>query len=155
MAAEAAGPVDLVHGRIGFLLRLGCRRAGGGDGEHASAGGDDLAILHSGAGMKHLATLPDATRVCCTHEYTLSNLRFAAAVEPDNEALARYTATARHLRLMEQPTLPSTLALERQINPFLRTRLATVIRAVQGQDASASDELSVFAALRRWKNEFK
>ncbi len=107
------------------------------------------------ASLDTLAALPDATRVCCTHEYTLSNLKFAGVVDPGNEALARYTASVQGLRQRQQPTLPSTLALERQINPFLRTRQAAVMQAAQGFDASARDAVSVFAALRQWKNEFR
>ena len=107
------------------------------------------------ASLDTLAALPDNTRVCCTHEYTMSNLRFAAAVDPTNQALARYTAAAQALRSQQQPTLPSTILMERQINPFLRTRQAAIIQAVQGFDASAHDEVSIFAALRQWKNEFQ
>ena len=107
------------------------------------------------ASLDTLAALPDTTRVCCTHEYTLSNLKFAGVVDPANETLAHYTTTARDLRAAQQPTLPSTLGLERQINPFLRTRQAALIQAAQGFDASARDEVSIFAALRRWKNEFQ
>ena len=107
------------------------------------------------ASLDKLAALPDTTRLCCTHEYTLSNLKFACAVDPANEALARYTATAQGLRSRQQPTLPSTILLERQINPFLRSRQAAVIQSVQAFDASASDEVSIFAALRQWKNQFK
>lgn len=107
------------------------------------------------ASLDTLAALPEATRVCCTHEYTLSNLKFARAVDPGNQALARYTATAQGLRARHQPTLPSSILLERQINPFLRTRQAAVMQAVQGFDASASDQVSIFAALRQWKNQFQ
>ncbi len=107
------------------------------------------------ASLDALAALPDATRVCCAHEYTLSNLQFARAVDPDNEALARYTQLAQSLRDQQQPTVPSTLSVERQINPFLRTRQAALIRAAQGFDASAHDEVSIFAALRQWKNKFQ
>ena len=107
------------------------------------------------ASLDCLAALPEATRVCCAHEYTLSNLKFANCVEPGNPALARYTASARALRERQQPTLPSTILLERQINPFLRTRQAAVIKAARAFDASSTDEVSTFAALRRWKNEFQ
>ena len=107
------------------------------------------------ASLDKLAALPESTRVCCTHEYTLSNLKFAGVVDPTNQALARYTVTAQALRSRLQPTLPSTILLELQINPFLRTRQAAVIQAAQAFDASASDEVSIFAALRRWKNEFQ
>jgi hydroxyacylglutathione hydrolase len=106
------------------------------------------------ASLDTLAALPDATRVCCAHEYTLSNLKFAYAVEPFNQALTDYTVKAQALRLQRQPTLPSNVLLERQINPFLRTRQATVTQAVQAFDASARDEVSIFAALRQWKNQF-
>jgi len=106
------------------------------------------------ASLDTLAALPDATRVCCAHEYTLSNLKFACAVEPVNQALTDYTVKAEALRSQRQPTLPSSILLERQINPFLRTRQATVTQAVQAFDASAHDEVSIFAALRQWKNQF-
>lgn len=106
------------------------------------------------ASLDTLAALPDATRVCCAHEYTLSNLKFAQAVDPDNQALTQYTAQAQDLRERQQPTLPSTILREREINPFLRTRQAAVIEAAKSHDASASDEVSVFAALRQWKNKF-
>ena len=107
------------------------------------------------ASLDTLAALPDATRVCCTHEYTLSNLKFASAVDPTNKALADYTAKAQSLRARQQPTLPSTILMERQINPFLRTRQATIIQAAKAFDATASDEVSIFAALRQWKNEYQ
>lgn len=107
------------------------------------------------ASLDRLAALPDGTRVCCAHEYTLSNLKFAAAVEPTNRALADYTAKAQALRSRQQPTLPSTIFLERQINPFLRSRQVAVIQAAQRFDASANDEVSIFAALRQWKNQFQ
>lgn len=107
------------------------------------------------ASLDALAALPDRTRVCCTHEYTLSNLKFACAVDPDNQALTRYAAEARALRERQLPTLPSSILRERQINPFLRTRQAAIMHAVQGFDASASGETSIFAALRQWKNQFQ
>ena len=68
---------------------------------------------------------------------------------------ADHTGGARGLREHPQPTLPSTILLERQINPFLRTRQAAVIKAAKAFDASSTDEVSTFAALRRWKNEFQ
>ncbi|TFY98539.1 hydroxyacylglutathione hydrolase [Ramlibacter rhizophilus] len=103
-----------------------------------------------------LAALPGTTRVCCAHEYTLSNLRFARAVEPDNEDLARYQQHCEALRAAGQPTLPSTLAQERAINPFLRTREPAVIRAAHAYNgAHENDEVAVFAAIRQWKNEFR
>jgi hydroxyacylglutathione hydrolase len=102
-----------------------------------------------------LAALPGATRVCCTHEYTLSNLRFARAVEPANQALARYQAECEDKRARKLPTLPSTIAQELEINPFLRVRQADVVTAAQSFDAGADDAVRVLAALREWKNQFK
>jgi hydroxyacylglutathione hydrolase len=107
------------------------------------------------ASLDRLAALPGNTRVCCAHEYTLGNLRFARAVEPANAALQHYTQHCEALRARHQPTLPSTIALERDINPFLRSRLRDVARAVQARDPAAGDEVSIFAALREWKNQFK
>ena len=104
-----------------------------------------------------LAGLPGDTRVCCTHEYTLGNLRFAHAVEPCNLEVIHHLAQCEALRAEHMPTLPSRMALERDINPFLRTRQRTVIRALQARDSrtSTQDEAGIFAALRQWKNEFR
>lgn len=108
------------------------------------------------ASLDRLAALPGATRVCCAHEYTLSNLRFARAVEPGNEKLIHYLSHCEALRSQHQPTLPSTIEQERQINPFLRTREPEVVRAAQAfNGADPGDEAAVFAAIRQWKNEFK
>jgi hydroxyacylglutathione hydrolase len=111
------------------------------------------------ASLDSLAALPGNTRVCCTHEYTLSNLRFARAVEPDNEALAQYEQHCIALRSKGQITLPSSIALERQINPFLRSRLPSIVQAVHQfnthTDANLAHEVACFAALREWKNQFK
>ena len=104
-----------------------------------------------------LAALPGDTHVCCAHEYTLANLRFAQAVEPRNADLTQYTAHCESLRAQGQPTLPSQLAIERRINPFLRSREATVLRAVRehAELSANAGEADVFAALRQWKNDFR
>ncbi|MPM87740.1 Hydroxyacylglutathione hydrolase GloB [bioreactor metagenome] len=104
-----------------------------------------------------LSALPGNTRVCCAHEYTLSNLKFARAVEPSNAALLKYQQECISLRDADKPTLPSSIATERAINPFLRTREAEVAKAAQGFDAGVnpSDAASVMAALREWKNNFR
>jgi hydroxyacylglutathione hydrolase len=108
------------------------------------------------ASLDRLAALPGATRVCCAHEYTLSNLRFARAVEPGNDNLIPYLSHCEALRSQHRPTLPSTIGQERQINPFLRTREPEVVRAAQAfNGADPGDETAVFAAIRQWKNEFK
>ena len=79
--------------------------------------------------LDRLAALPGDTRVCCTHEYTLSNLKFARTVEPGNTALLHYSNQCEALRAGDQPTLPSSIALERDINPFLRVRQPGVAQA--------------------------
>jgi hydroxyacylglutathione hydrolase len=109
------------------------------------------------ASLDALAALPGDSRVCCAHEYTLANLRFAQAVEPGNTDLTQYTAHCESLRAQGQPTLPSQLATERRINPFLRSREATVLRAVREHAELSADagEADVFAALRQWKNDFR
>lgn len=107
------------------------------------------------ASLDKLAALPGNTVVCCTHEYTLSNLRFAMAVEPGNTDLAAYQAQCIHLRQQSQPTLPTSIAQELLVNPFLRTRQATIMAAARHFDASAHDDSAVFAAIRQWKNQFK
>ncbi|MDB5941173.1 MAG: gloB [Ramlibacter sp.] len=108
------------------------------------------------ASLDTLASLPGDTRVCCTHEYTLSNLNFALAVEPDNADLVHYAQHCREVRARGEPTLPSSIGLERRINPFLRTREPAVIRAARAHDArTTEDEAGVFAAIRQMKNEFR
>lgn len=109
------------------------------------------------ASLDALAALPGDTRVCCAHEYTLSNLKFARAVEPGNQALFQYLGHCESLRQAGRPTLPSRMDTERAINPFLRTREATVAQAARGFDAHVDprEPATVLAALRQWKNEFR
>ena len=106
------------------------------------------------ASLTRLAALPDAARVCCAHEYTLGSLRFALAVEPDNTDLLAYQVHARMLRQQLLPTLPSSIGLEKAVNPFLRTHLPKVAHAVRQIDPNADDPVAVFAALRTWKDKF-
>lgn len=72
------------------------------------------------ASLRALGALPDETLVCCGHEYTLSNLRFARHLEPENAALAAFAAKAEAQRARGEPTVPTTIGTERAINPFLR-----------------------------------
>lgn len=106
--------------------------------------------------LDRLAALPGATRVCCTHEYTAANLRFAQAVEPHNAALAARTREVAGLRAADQPSLPVSLSAERTYNPFLRVREPDV-RAAAARFAGGDLEgpVAVFAALRRWKDGFR
>ncbi len=108
------------------------------------------------ASLAQLAALPGNTRMCAAHEYTLSNLRFASAVEPNNPAIAQYTAQCQALRAQSTPTLPAQLANELRVNPFLRCTEPDVARAAREYDPSthSDDATAVLATLRRWKNEF-
>jgi hydroxyacylglutathione hydrolase len=108
------------------------------------------------ASLDRLAALPDDTQVYCAHEYTLSNLRFAAAVEPHNPQIAAALAAVRHSRERDEITLPSTLGRERHINPFLRSREPAVRAAAEQHAGQALPEaVDVFAAVRRWKDGFR
>ena len=128
-------------------------------GDTLFSGGCGRLFEGTSAQMQHslaqLAALPDATRVCCAHEYTLSNLQFARAVEPDNADLMDYSARAHHLRAQGLPTLPSSIGLERQINPFLRCTQPTVAASVCAFDAAAVERDGIFATLRQWKNQYR
>jgi hydroxyacylglutathione hydrolase len=107
------------------------------------------------ASLSRLAELPDSTLVYCAHEYTLSNLRFAVAVEPDNAEVAQRFEQVTQWRAQNRISVPSTLALERMTNPFLR---ASVISVKQKADErSGTDNATpteVFAVLREWKDKF-
>jgi hydroxyacylglutathione hydrolase len=105
--------------------------------------------------LRKLARLPGTTGVYCAHEYTLSNLRFALAVEPANASLQARQRACAALRERGLPTLPSTLDEELATNPFLRVDdpavRAAAARRQPGADASA---VATFAAIRAWKNDF-
>ena len=134
-------------GAITFLVE-GCAFTG----DTLFAGGcgrvfeGDPAMMH--ASLMKLAALPDDTKVYCGHEYTASNLRFAAAVEPANTAVAERAAA------IPSPSVPSRIGDERATNPFLRAAEPAVIAAARERGASG-DPTSVFAAIREWKNNFK
>lgn len=109
-------------------------------------------MLQSLSKFQHLA---EDTVVYCAHEYTQANLAFARAVEPDNETLAEYQQEVAQLRKKDRPTVPTRLSLQYQINPFLRAHEPTVAAAArQKSDESLTDEVSVFAAIRQWKDNF-
>lgn len=107
------------------------------------------------ASLARLADLPQDTKIYCAHEYTASNLRFAAAVEPDSIAVQRRLERTAALRAEGRPSLPSTLALELETNPFLRWDAPAVIAAAQARlGRMPVDATEVFAAIRAWKNGF-
>jgi hydroxyacylglutathione hydrolase len=105
--------------------------------------------------LQALASLPEATRVYCAHEYTLANLAFARAVEPENTTLAWRIAEAEASRARHEPTVPSTLSLELQTNPFLRCAEPALLDALRKQDRlQGGSAPEVFATVRAWKDDF-
>ncbi|MDD3354420.1 hydroxyacylglutathione hydrolase [Zoogloea sp.] len=105
--------------------------------------------------LSRLTALPEATLTYCTHEYTLSNLAFAQAVEPDNPHIARRITECGILRAKGLPTIPFPLGGELLTNPFLRVTQLAVIRQAELHAACALESpVAVFAALREWKNHF-
>ncbi len=109
--------------------------------------------------LQKLAALPMHTRVYCAHEYTMANIAFALAVEPDNQALKLRAAFCNAKRKKGLPTVPSTIKLELETNPFLRTNSASIKHAAALKSGVSIDLLTqnpseVFAILRNWKNTF-
>jgi hydroxyacylglutathione hydrolase len=108
------------------------------------------------ASLRKLAALPAETKVFCAHEYTLSNLRFALAVEPGNPFLQQRVRDETAKRERGMPTVPSTIAVERATNPFLRSAEPAIgaLLAAEGRVQQDAPPLAVFTALRHWKNNF-
>lgn len=107
------------------------------------------------ASLDRLAALPGSTLVCCAHEYTLANARFAMTVDPDNPALRARADEAVAQRQAGQPTLPTSLSSELACNPFLRVDAPTVRAAIEAHAGTMlPDRVAAFAALRGWKDEF-
>ena len=105
--------------------------------------------------LAKIRALPDDTLMYCGHEYTEDNLRFATLAEPDNADIQQRIATARTQRARHEPTLPSTLALEKATNPFLRWDNAELRRnTAQHIQASLDSPADTFAAVRAWKDAF-
>lgn len=128
--------------------------------------------------LDRLAALPADTLVYCAHEYTLSNLRFAVAADPETAEVHERLDEAQRMRGQDLETVPSSIDIERRTNPFLRTREASVRRQIAsrmtaersaaGAQASAadaqataagahtaSDDAKIFAAVRKWKDNFR
>jgi hydroxyacylglutathione hydrolase len=124
------------------LFSAGCGRLFDGTAEQ---------LLHS---LDRLAALPADTWLCPTHEYTVSNLRFASAADPGNPDVAEALNQSLALRARGEFTLPTQVARERQINPFLRCRQPTVVAQALKQGAPDASALSVFTTLRQWKNHY-
>ena len=105
--------------------------------------------------IKKLTELSDSTEIYCTHEYTLSNIKFARTVEPDNQDLANYEKIVEQKLANKQASLPTSIGLEKSINPFLRYNEPKVVQAAQTRSQTPiSNEIEVFAAIRAWKDNF-
>lgn len=107
------------------------------------------------ASLERLRALPDATSVYCAHEYTQANLRFAHAVEPDNSDIRVRLEVVDDLRAAGRITLPTSIALEKRTNPFLRSDVPAVVAAAAAQQGEpVSGGVATFAAIRAWKDRF-
>ncbi|WP_338588793.1 hydroxyacylglutathione hydrolase [Shewanella khirikhana] len=105
--------------------------------------------------LAKIKALPADTQVYCAHEYTQSNLKFAAVVEPDNQALADYIQDVNARRQLGKPSIPTVLATELAINPFLRTEQPQLAAAVSAHwQQAVTDAVTCLALLRRWKDNF-
>jgi hydroxyacylglutathione hydrolase len=108
------------------------------------------------ASLNRLRDLPPETQIFCGHEYTAANLRFALTVEPTNIAALEYQERVQQIRAAGNPSLPSTLNLEIQVNPFLRCGMPGVHSAAEAHAGKRlSDPSEVFAVLRAWKDQFR
>ncbi len=105
--------------------------------------------------LQKFTALPAQTAVYCAHEYTNANLTFAVAVEPLNPELLAYQQTCILIRQQHKPTLPSTIGQECSINPFLRCNIPAIATSIeQHSQHHQPNNVSRFAALRRWKDLF-
>lgn len=105
--------------------------------------------------LQTLKQLADDTNIFCAHEYTLANLQFAFAVEPDNPHLQERIATVKALRKQNIATVPSKLHEEKRTNPFLRCEVSDVKKAAESYAGEAlNSPLAVFKVLRGWKDSF-
>lgn len=105
--------------------------------------------------LQELSQLPDDTLIYCAHEYTLSNIKFARVVDPENDTLEAFEITAQNQRDQNIPTVPTKLGNEKSTNPFLRCENREIIASVQSHCGCLQpDPLSIFTALRNWKNNF-
>lgn len=107
------------------------------------------------ASLTRLSKLPAATKVYCTHEYTLKNLQFAKMVEPQNKAIVQREHAVKQLRVASLPSLPTTIAQELDTNPFLRVDQEAVATAIEDfVGKPISNAAQSFAALRGWKDAY-
>lgn len=100
--------------------------------------------------IEKLSKLPDETNVFCGHEYSLQNLKFGNHVEPDNAAIKEKIEWSKAKRAASEPTVPSTIAEEKQINPFMRVGCDSV-----QQFAKSNDPIETMSIIRKTKDTFK
>jgi len=145
---HTAGHIAYVgHGAVfcgDTLFSAGCGRLFEGTAEQMSAS------------LAKLASLPEDTAVYCAHEYTISNLLFSLAVEPDNAESRAYLEECRARRARDQATVPSNIRRERNVNPFLRCHQETVKQAAEAHAGRGLNrDTEVFAVIRQWKDGFR
>ncbi|MGC4093685.1 MAG: hydroxyacylglutathione hydrolase [Polyangiaceae bacterium] len=104
---------------------------------------------------QRLASLPDATRVYCGHEYTAKNLEFAAFMEPGNQSVREKAARVAAQRARGEPSVPSTIAEERLTNPFMRCQSPEIIEQVRAELSAEASPSAVLGAVRRAKDRYK
>lgn len=107
------------------------------------------------ASLAKLAALPEETQVYCAHEYTVANLKFGLAVEPDNAEAASHLGHCEDLRSRDEATVPSNIRRERNVNPFLRCHRHTVKQAAERRAGRGLNPTEVFTVIRQWKDGFK
>jgi hydroxyacylglutathione hydrolase len=101
-----------------------------------------------------LKKLPLNTKVYCGHEYTQSNLEFAKNIEPLNQTLISRYNDVLELRKQGLPTLPSTIALEKETNPFLRVEIKELQKIISKKFNTPKNDKDIFTAMRKWKDNF-
>jgi hydroxyacylglutathione hydrolase len=107
--------------------------------------------------LKKIGQLPDDTLIYCAHEYTLQNLEFAKTVESNNQDILNYYANTQKLRAENTMTLPSTLGVEKKINPFLRLTQPNMLSQLTAMDKLSpthTNTSDTFKVLREWKDNF-
>lgn len=103
--------------------------------------------------IQKIAALPDDTQICCAHEYTLSNLKFAHHIWPENEAITQYLQKITQMRDKHQPTVPTTLKTERKINIFLQCDNQQLQKKLQ-VNIQNPPLRAIFTLLRQLKDQY-
>ena len=104
--------------------------------------------------LKKISNYPKETKIFCGHEYTLSNLKFALEVDKDNKQLSDEYINVKKLISSDIPSLPTNLNKELKVNPFLRCNEINIKNKVIDKFDIIDDELEIFTALRKWKDNF-